>query len=70
MEAIESDVKYIKQNAETFNEPDSEVVRNAGLVTQICLSIIRWESHEIFTFITVTGDGRAGSALIGLFRVF
>lgn len=35
------DVRYLATNAEKFNEPHSQIVKQARLVTDICLKIIK-----------------------------
>lgn len=35
------DVRYLATNAEKFNEPHSQIVRHARIVTELCLRIIK-----------------------------
>ena len=35
------DVRYIATNAEKFNEPGSQIVKKARIVTDLCLRVIR-----------------------------
>ena len=39
--AVEFDVNYIFTNARKFNQPDSDIVRSASNITDLCLEIIR-----------------------------
>lgn len=39
--AAQFDVRYLATNAETFNEPDSCVVKNARILTELCLKVIK-----------------------------
>merc|ERR1719474_984616 len=40
IEAIQRDVKYIYQNASSFNRPKSDVVKNARILSKLCAKII------------------------------
>lgn len=35
------DVRYIATNAEKFNEPGSQIVKKARIVTELCLRVIK-----------------------------
>jgi len=35
------DVRYIATNAEKFNEPGSQIVKKARIVTDLCLRVIK-----------------------------
>lgn len=37
---VKFDIRYILKNAEKFNEPGSQIVKQARLITEICLRII------------------------------
>ena len=39
--AVQYDVRYIYSNACKFNQPNSDIVRHASIVTDLCLEIIR-----------------------------
>ena len=39
--AVEFDVRYIFTNACKFNQPKSDIVRSASVITDLCLEIIR-----------------------------
>ncbi|XP_071444927.1 bromodomain and WD repeat-containing protein 3 isoform X2 [Hetaerina americana] len=39
--SIQFDVRYIATNAEKFNEPGSQIVKQARIVTELCLRIIK-----------------------------
>ena len=45
--AIQFDVRHIESNAEQFNLPGSQIVRNARIVTEVCLEIIRYCSWKL-----------------------
>ena len=38
--AVQYDVRYIEQNAERFNQPGSDIVQQAKIVTELCLRLI------------------------------
>ena len=39
--AIQYDVRLIEQNACTFNEAGTDIVKNARMVTELCLRMIK-----------------------------
>lgn len=39
--AIQFDVRYLATNAEKFNEPHSVIVKQARIITELCLKIIK-----------------------------
>jgi hypothetical protein len=39
--SAEFDVRYIATNAEKFNEPGSQIVKKARIVTDLCLRVIK-----------------------------
>ncbi|GLV31866.1 BRWD3 [Carabus blaptoides fortunei] len=41
------DVRYLATNAEKFNEPHSQIVRHARIVTELCLRIIKAGADEM-----------------------
>ena len=38
--AIQRDVKYIYQNASSFNRPKSDIVRNAKILSKLCQEVV------------------------------
>ena len=38
--AIQRDVRYIYQNASSFNRPKSDIVRNAKILSQLCQEVV------------------------------
>ena len=39
--AIQYDVRLIEQNASSFNESGTDIVKNAHLLTELCLRFIK-----------------------------
>jgi len=39
-DALKFDVKYIANNAEKFNQPDSDIVKHARIIRDLCLELI------------------------------
>lgn len=40
--AVQFDVRYIATNTEKFNQKGSNIVRQARIVTEVCLKLIKW----------------------------
>lgn len=40
MDALRFDVKYIATNAESFNQPNSDIVKHAKVIRDLCLELI------------------------------
>lgn len=47
--AVQFDARYVASNAEKFNEEGSDIVRSAQIITEILLTIIKYEL-QIFVF--------------------
>ena len=59
--AVEFDVNYIYTNARMFNQPESDIVRSASIITKTCMKIIRKNTAVAKYEMRVEGtDGTAG----------
>ena len=48
--SIQYDVRYLETNTRTFNEPRSQIVKYAKLVTELCLRFIRSVTCDCVTY--------------------
>ena len=57
LNAVQFDVRYIATNAEKFNQRGSVIVKQARIVTELCLYLIKWEIIGFASKINVTPKG-------------
>lgn len=52
--ALKFDLRYLRNNAKIFNESNSEIIKQASIVTDICLDIIKYVTLILNNDINIT----------------
>lgn len=50
--AVQFDVRYLATNTEKFNQKGSNIVRQARIVTELCLKLIKWVLSGLYFSLT------------------